>query len=687
MATRDREFWHMASVEEQVEEHYKAMLDRYGIRHFGKTEHVNDAIDKALNDAASKSGNSGKNFPDIKLLLHGEDNRYVPVMVEAKGGKGKLIKRTPDGDIELVSSGKNPNRAIEQFAVNGALHYGFAILDEGTYHEVIVIGVNGTTLKDGHVVDPEMMAFYVSEQNNRVPKEIERFDFVQMRQPNVDALFDTLDRMSLTAKELEQLKLKSEERLERAIKDIHQRIYDDESIKMLLTTNDKLYLFCGLIMAGLTADGIKPLDVSDFHGNDDAEDNDGSVVLNRTKAFMRKKGCADDKVQMVMQYLSPVFAKRGLWQPVNGESAIKSIYRQVKDDILPLLESNIHLDFTGKILNSLNDWVSIDNDRFNDVVLTPRFVTRLMARITRTDMDSFVWDACMGSSGFLVSAMELMIDDAKARIRDADELAAKIDHIKRSQMLGIEILGNIYILAVLNMLLMGNGSSQMLCGDSHVDGPAFMDAHKDTFPANVFLLNPPYSTPGKGLVFVEEALSCMTRGYGAVLIQENAGSGQGQPYAKRLLERNTLVASIHMPADLFNGKASVQTAIYLFKVNRPHEEDDIVTFIDMGEDGYSRQNRKKSTQKVNLRNTDHALERYDEVAALCLGKKPKTSYYTEANGRVIRDTVTLDGIDWTFNQHKKIDTTPTEEDFKKTVANYLAWKVGAILKGEVKVDE
>ena len=113
----------------------------------------------------------------------------------------------------------------------------------------------------------------------------------------------------------------------------------------------------------------------------------------------------------------------------------------------------------------------------------------------------------------------------------------------------------------------------------------------------------------------------------------------------------------------------------------------MVTFIDFSEDGYLRQNRKKSTQKVNLRNVDHALERYDEVVAICLGKKPKTEYYAEANGLVIKDTITLNGDDWTFNQHKKIDTTPTEEDFKKTVAVYLAWKVSAILKGEVKWDE
>ena len=677
----------MASIEEKVEEHFKAIMDSLGIRHFGKTEEINPTIGKALREADSKSGGTGMNYPDIKVLLQNRSRRDIPVMIEAKGTKNRLEKLSPDGDIVQEVEGSNPNRIIQQYAVNGALHYGLAILDEGTYKETIIIGINGSMLKDGVVTDPELKAYYVSTKNNRVPKEIVGFDFVQMKKENIDSFFTELDRLSLTEAEKEKLKRNSEERLEQSIKAIHQRIYDDTGLRTLLGTNEKLYFFCGLIMAGLTTEGVRPLDTTDLYSNDDERTNDGQTILYRVESFLLKKSCSREKVDMVLNYLKPVFSKRDLWKPVNGESIIKSVYRQIKDDILPLLESNIHLDFTGKILNSLNDWVAIENDRLNDVVLTPRFVTNLMARITRTDMDSFVWDTCMGSSGFLVSAMELMIDDAKEHIRDKEELDRKIDNIRHNQLLGIEILGNIYILAVLNMILMGDGSSQIICGDSHKEGPKFIQDHKETFPANVFLLNPPYSAPGKGLVFVDEALSRMETGYGAVLIQENAGSGQGDVYAKRLLRNNTLIASIHMPADLFNGKASVQTAIYLFEVNRPHEADDIVTFIDFSQDGYTRQNRKKSTQKVNLRDTDHAVERYDEIVAICLGKKPKTSWYTEANGLVIRDTITLEGNDWTYNQHKKIDTTPTDEDFRKTVADYLAWKVGAILKKEINIDD
>ena len=377
-------------------------------------------------------------------------------------------------------------------------------------------------------------------------------------------------------------------------------------------------------MAGLTTKGVRPLDIDDLPSNDDEENNDGKIIIRRTKSFLNRKYCQGEKVDMIIDYLKPVFEKPNLWKPKRGESIIKSIYKQIKNEILPLLESNIHLDFAGRILNSLNDWVAIDNDKKNDVVLTPRFVTNLMARICKTNKDSFLWDTCMGSSGFLISGMDLMITDAKSKIKDKNALEQKISDIKSKQLLGIEILGNIYILAVLNMILMGDGSSQVICNDCRNE---INKVNINNFPANVFLLNPPYSAEGKGLIFVDEALSRMEKGYGAVLIQENAGSGQGDVYSKRLLQKNTLIASIHMPTDLFIGKSSVQTAIYLFKVNRPHEEDDIVTFIDMSEDGYTRLARKKSTQEVNLRNTDHALERYDEIVSICLGKKPKGFIY------------------------------------------------------------
>ena len=688
----------MASIEEKVEEQYKSLLDNLGIRHFGKTESINPNITNALKNADSKSGGSGNNYPDIQLIVNNAIGRYVPVMIEAKGLKGKLEKLTKDGYIVGVTyydSDSKPNkdgvlthlkgepnyRAIKDYAVNGAIHYGNAILDECTYSEVIVIGINGTTLNnDGSVADAECKAYYISTKNSRIPKVINKItatDWSLLKAENIDKLFNMLDKLNLTDKELEALTRKTEETLEEKIKSIHQSLYNDIQLKTALSTNQKLYLFCGLIMAGLTTNGVSPLEPSDLRGNDNDRNNDGTTLLQHIESFLYAKNCSNEKVEMIKGLLEDVFKNKVLWKPKNGISLLRTLFEQVKKDIIPCLESNLHLDFTGKILNSLNDWVSIENDSANDVVLTPRYVTTLMAKMARTNKDSFVWDKAMGSAGFLVSAMDIMVKDATDKIVDKQELSDKIKHIKEQQLLGVEILGNIYILAVLNMILMGDGSSNVLNGDSH------NFTLPNTFPANVFLLNPPYSAAGKGFNFVEEALSQMTDGYACVLIQDSAGNGQGLPYTKRILTNNTLEASIKMPAGLFGSKASVSVYIFVFKVNRPHEDDDEVLFIDFSEDGYSRQNRKRSTQEVNLRDTDNAVARYDEVLALVLGKKPKTSYYTEANGKVIRDTISLNGDDWLFTSHKVVDNTPTEEDFKRTVSNYLSWKISNLMKGTV----
>lgn len=688
----------MASIEEKVEEHYKALLDSLGVRHYGKTEKINSVVANALRQSDSKSGGSGNNYPDIQLLLDDNHGRRIPVMIEAKGSAGKLEKLDKNGQIvgvtEYADDGKigkdgklthvkgDPNySAIQTYAVNGAVHYGKAILNEGTYEEVIAIGINGSALNaDGSVSDAECKAYYISRDNNYIPKLIEKItasDWSLLKGENIETLYGILDKLNLSDADLEELARRTEATLEEKIKAMHQSLYDNTQLKTALTTNEKLYLFCGLIMAGLKTAGIKPLEPSDLYGNNDEHNNDGTTILRNIESFLYAKHCSPEKVSKIKELLGGVFEKPVLWRPNNGISLLRTLFEQVKKDIIPCLESNLHLDFTGKILNSLNDWVSIENDAANDVVLTPRYVTKLMAKMARTDMNSFVWDKAMGSAGFLVSAMDIMIKDAREKITDKAELEEKIKKIKENQLLGIEILGNIYILAVLNMILMGDGSSNVLNKDSH---DYLLD--NNTFPANVFLLNPPYSAPGKGFNFVEEALNQMTTGYACILIQDSAGNGQGLPYTKRILQNNTLEASIKMPAGLFGNKASVSVYIFVFKVNRPHEADDVVTFIDFSEDGYSRQNRKKSTQEVNLRDTDNATARYDEILALVLGKKPKTSYYTEANGKVIKDCISLNGDDWLFTQHQKIDTMPTEEDFKKTVANYLNWKVGQLMKGE-----
>ena len=140
--------------------------------------------------------------------------------------------------------------------------------------------------------------------------------------------------------------------------------------------------------------------------------------------------------------------------------------------------------------------------------------------------------------------------------------------------------------------------------------------------------------------FVEKALGMMNKGYGAVLIQNSAGSGQAKDFCKRILSKHTLIASIKMPVDIFIGKANVNTNIYVFKVQEKHHPDDTVKFIDFTNDGYTRANRKKASN--NLQDTDRAKERYEEVATWFVLEKQIEHYLQNKSilkGQSIQTTV------------------------------------------------
>lgn len=671
------------SIEEQIEDWCKKQFN--GQKYYTKTESINPEIELALEKAPSKQGGSGKNFPDIKFMLVTDNGRKIPVMIEVKGKKGDLIKADEKGEVDNKKKNSEPNyQNIAKYAVNGAIHYANAILENTeTYKEVVAIGVNG--YEEGRTTIHEVDVWYVSKDNLFVPKHVGGYEDVSfLLEKNTKVFVEKLDALALSPEELEERKLALEDEIERKLKALNQSLHDEQQI----VVNNRVQLIAGLIMAGLGAEGVQPLRVEDLAGREDDENNDGQVVMSKIRMYLAHKNLPEEKIEMITDILKVVFIQSELQKPINGESKLHTIYADVKRDILPYVTGELHnIDFTGRLFNVMNEWVAVPDGGENDVVLTPRYVTELMAKLCEVNMNSYVWDFATGSAGFLISAMHQMIDDAKQKYANSPtKFEEKVLQIKMEQLLGIEKLPDVYMLAVLNMILMKDGSANIIQGNSlEYDGNYKQGKKKDKpFPANVFLLNPPYSADGKGFIFVEKALEKMSHGgRAAVLIQENAGSGNGLPFTKRILKNNTLRASIKM-ADIFCGKASVQTAIYVFEVNRPHDaENDVVKFIDFSNDGYTRMNRKKSGQSVNLRDTDNAKERYAEVANLVrFGKGAGDRNLLYLKDCYTEDYITLNGDDWTYKKHQKIDIKPTEEDFQNVVKEFLSWKVGQLLNGE-----
>ena len=436
-----------------------------------------------------------------------------------------------------------------------------------------------------------------------------------------------------------------------------------------LSEQDRIYLVVASIMATLgVKDKVSPLEKSDLKSLNEKNFTDGEILIEKVEEFLSQRNLPEDKKNLIVRTLQNTVTSANINKVTNGETQLKRVFSKIVDDLGIYYKIGLTTDFTGKLFNEMYNWLGFTQDKLNDVVITPPYIAKLLVKLCKTNKDSFVWDYATGSAGLLVAAMNEMIIDAREKIKSPDELQQKIISIRANQILGLEILPSIYMLAVLNMILMGDGSSKILNLDSLKD-------FDGNFPANVFVLNPPYSAAGNGMIFVEAALEKMKSGYAAIIIQNSAGTGKAIDFNKKILEKNTLLASIKMPIDLFIGKSSVQTNIYVFRVGEPHNSKNIVKFIDFSNDGYKRTNRKKSRQ--NLQNIDHAAERYDELVNLVHFGRKYLKFFT-ANDYYEGTIDPKSDKDW--NQTAPIDPRPQLADFKKTVSDFLVFEVTNILK-------
>ena len=671
------------SIEPMVADLVNGWLKSYKLDYKLEQETLNNEIDAALNEYYSKSGGTGGNRPDAKILLKDRNLKQYPILIEYKGYKDKLVKLNSNGQVENRNEKNEPIlKNINSYAVNGAVHYANALLHYTSYTDIISIGVTGYKDDNGNVI-PEIGVYYVSKDNFGIGQKVDDYtDLSFLKEENFDAFIQKVKSLHLTKEDIEQLKEKREKEIDASLVKLNNDIYQNEKG---LGENDRVYLVAASIIATIGIPGeVAPLEKSDLKSSTEEGNRDGDIVVRKIEAFLNKKQLPQDKKELIIRTLKNTLTTDNINKVTNGESQLKRVFSKIIDDLGIYYKIGLTTDFTGKLFNEMYSWLGFTQDKLNDVVLTPSYVANLLVKLARVNKDSYVWDFATGSAGLLVAAMNEMLNDAKEKIKSPDEFNKKSAEIKAMQLLGLEILPSVYMLAILNMILMGDGSSNIINKDSLLDfnGNYGFGNTNEKFPATAFVLNPPYSAKGNGMIFVERALSMMDKGYASIIIQNSVGSGKATEYNKRILQHSTLLASIKMPIDLFVGKSSVQTSIYVFRVGEAHQKDDIVKFIDFSNDGYTRTNRKKASN--NLKDTNNAKERYQEVVDLVRFGKSKLNYLTD-NEYYEGIIDPENGNDW--NQTAPIDTKPTLSDFKKTVSDYLAWEVTNILKKSSEEDD
>lgn len=665
----------LQSVEPNIADLANGWLKSYNLPYKLEQESLNSEIDKALDDYFSKSGGKGGNRPDAKLLLRDKNLDYFPVLLEYKGYRDRLVKLNSDGQVDNLNAKNEPNfKNIKEFAVNGAVHYANAVLHHTSYTDIIAIGITGYKDSSGNL-QYEIGVYFVSKDNLGAGQKVGNFtDLSFLSADHFDSFIQNLRSLSLTDQELERIKAQREKEIDVSLRKLNHDIYDNEKG---LGENDRVYIVAASIMATIGVPGkVSPLEKSDLPSSTEDGNRDGDILVRKIKAFLNQKNLPKEKNDLILRTLQNTLLTENINKVVEGESQLKRVFSKIVDDLGIYYKIGLTTDFTGKLFNEMYGWLGFSQDKLNDVVLTPSYIATLLAKLARVNKNSYVWDFATGSAGLLVAAMNEMLNDAKATITSPEELSIKEAKIKAEQLLGLEMLPSVYMLAILNMILMGDGSSNILNEDSLAfDGKYSFGKKGEFFPADAFILNPPYSAEGNGMNFVERALKMMHRGYAAVIIQGSAGSGKAKTINKRILKEHTLIASIKMPLDIFIGKSSVQTYIYVFQVNQPHHHDEMVKFIDFSNDGYSRSNRKKSNN--NLKDVDRAKERYQEVVDLVRFGESKLNILTK--NEYYESTIDPNsGEDW--NQSVPIETQPSLDDFRETISNYLVWEVSSLIK-------
>ena len=147
---------------------------------------------------------------------------------------------------------------------------------------------------------------------------------------------------------------------------------------------------------------------------------------------------------------------------------------------------------------------------------------------------------------------------------------------------------------------------------------------------------------------------------------------------KEILDKHTLRVSIKLSDDFAKvSESPVNVMLLIFELRRPHKADDVVKFIDAGEDGYRRTARRRAKERITDTGEGHA--RWAEIQSIVEGRTDlERVFYTEEAETYAEDTIITEGeglgSDWLSVSHIAFDIHVTAEDFQKTIEDYLMWK-------------
>lgn len=480
----------------------------------------NPRIDKLLKNASKKGIADGK--PEFIISF---PNKDLLIVIECKADTAKHKSRNLD--------------KYSEYAVDGALLYSSYLSRE---FDVIAIGVSGENSRELQIDT------YLQIQGEKQARNLDIKKLYEFK-----SYFDTL-RTDGAKEDADYKKLMEYSKI------LNQKLRDDFEFE----ETHRPLIVSGILLA-LEDEGFcsaypkkqKPIEIA-------------NLLLTTIKERLEHDNIGEMKKNTMVQTYDFMRTNTKIITEKNKDETpnthLKNLIKEIEEKVRPFLRNYKQYDVMGRFYNEFLRYANGDGGL--GIVLTPRHITELFTELAEVNKDSVVVDNCCGTGGFLISAMKKMIDEAKG-----DKTKIKAIHTK--QLIGIDNNAKMFCLACSNMMLRGDGKSNIYQQDCF----QISEEEIKKFKPTIGLLNPPYSKDNghKELVFIENCLGFLQpNGICVAIIPQSCAMNTKKgnlAVKKRLLEKHTLKAVMSMPNTLFedNDKSAV-TCILVFEAHKPHNK-------------------------------------------------------------------------------------------------------------------
>lgn len=606
----------------------------------------NAEIDKALKSASkNQKGNVG--FPEFVAIV-----KDFVLVIEDKPDRANLALYE-NTDVSVV--GEQPMldltaNATKNYALNGALFYANHIINNTSFKKVFAFGNAGDSKH--HIIKP----LFVGEYGYTDLPEVQTFE--NFSETNIE---DYYNRVVRGEEPPENIQL---DFILKKAKELHEYLRNYGS----LGEDEKPLVVSAILLA------LREQKRSGFHLDSltgDTVDTDGDKLYKQLENSLKAARVKPEvKLKQVLNQFTLIKDRPKLNEihPALDKTPLKYFTEYLNENIFKAVMANMAEDFLGRFYGEFVSYSGGDGQALG-VVLTPRHITELFCELVDIKPDDVIFDPCCGTGGFLVSGMHRMLRNAK------NEEEQK--RIKEKRIFGIEDREDMFAIATTNMILRGDGQSNLICGDFFKQNPATLQLWGNGI--TVGFMNPPYSQAKdkstahlSELCFIRQLLNSVTvGGRVAVIVPVSAMIGktkEDKAVKTEILKQHTLEGVISLNKNTFYRIGTVP-CVAVFTAGEPHQKDKTSRFINFEDDGF------EVKKHLGLVETERAKDMKSYMLECWRGK------IEDVPSKFMVQTTVEDSDEWIHSFYYYNDEIPTEQDFMNSIADYLTFEFSMITHG------